>query len=507
MGEIKPLVRTDGVDVGARISALGRLLRPHRVVGKSKRRVGRVGDGGYVCVDDFDGVTGAFSLGIAGEVSWDLEVANLGIPVHQFDHSVNQPPVANPNFHFHRSKIGSSLSEEVETIDSIVKKYSSGGTSNNIIKIDIEGDEWDALCATSERTLRSFGQILCEFHSFSNVNRNEWWERAFVALTRLQKYFAVVHVHANNWAHYLNVGGVPFPDVIEVSFASRKRFKFAESDEIFPTILDFPNKPAVDDYYLGNFVFDEHFSLREAGPSNDNSLAFRAFVDRIRGCKRGLVVASSQRCGTHLLGSYLSNSGVGRPGEHFLPLIDTYREGKPGVTKLRTLLDKISAEAGAAEFGICLMGYFDSVLDIIRQEGTNPRYLIDALKKFPWVWLRRDHFFVAVSHYFALATGAWDASVQHEAPPYDFAEIKKWWWHSLRVERYWQTFFAENNIDPMILWYAEMSPATGKLQDILERAGGDSSKLISTVPPRKMPHEFVKDEYVKRFRSEIGAGH
>ena len=254
MGEIKPLVRTDGADVGARISALGRLLRPYRVVGKSKRRIGRFGDGGYVCVDDFDGVTGAFSLGIAGEVSWDLEVANLGIQVHQFDHSVNQPPVANPNFHFHKSKIGGKISENVETIDSIVKNYAAS-TTNNIIKIDIEGDEWDALCATSEITLRSFGQILCEFHAFSKVNRIEWWERAFIALTRLEKHFAVVHVHANNWAPYLNVGGVPFPEVIEVSFANRAKFSFIESDEIFPTYLDHPNKSGVDDYYLGNFVF------------------------------------------------------------------------------------------------------------------------------------------------------------------------------------------------------------------------------------------------------------
>jgi hypothetical protein len=61
-----------------RVAKLGRLLRPQQARGVKKVRLDASNDCGYVCLDDFDGLEAAPSLGIAAEVSWDAEMAVVG---------------------------------------------------------------------------------------------------------------------------------------------------------------------------------------------------------------------------------------------------------------------------------------------------------------------------------------------------------------------------------------------------------------------------------------------
>ena len=65
----------------------------------------------------------------------------------------------------------------------------------------------------------------------------------------------MIHVHGNNFMPLIAVGNVPFPEVLEVTFANRNRYDFEDSDEIFPTRLDQPNWPGGADLYLGQFKF------------------------------------------------------------------------------------------------------------------------------------------------------------------------------------------------------------------------------------------------------------
>lgn len=44
-------------------------MEPYELVGFEKIRVGRNNDGGYVMVDDFDGIEAAYSIGINDDVS------------------------------------------------------------------------------------------------------------------------------------------------------------------------------------------------------------------------------------------------------------------------------------------------------------------------------------------------------------------------------------------------------------------------------------------------------
>jgi hypothetical protein len=251
-----------------RILKLGSLLAPQQVVGQSKVRLGSKYDGGYVCLDDFDWITTAFSFGVGESDEWDVEVAGKGIVVHQFDHSIDGPPRVHPNCHFYRKRIvpRDDGTSEVETIAHLVEQHDRTRDSSLILKIDIENDEWQVFAETSIDHLVRFSQVICEFHLFSAVTDDVWYQRALHVLEKLNRGFAVVHVHGNNTEPWADLGGVPFPQLLEVTYASRKRYKFEPSHEVFPTGLDAPNDPNNPDMFLGRFVFqcDSSTSLSHA---------------------------------------------------------------------------------------------------------------------------------------------------------------------------------------------------------------------------------------------------
>jgi hypothetical protein len=104
-GEARHGQGVNSVVLQSRMVALGRYLQPRSAVGHAKRRVGHQGDGGYVMLDDLQRPNAAISFGIGQEMTWDLELADLGLDVHQFDHTIDAPPAEHPRVQFHRRKV------------------------------------------------------------------------------------------------------------------------------------------------------------------------------------------------------------------------------------------------------------------------------------------------------------------------------------------------------------------------------------------------------------------
>ena len=238
-----------------RICSIGQLLRPQRALGYRKVRLGGPHDGGYVCLDDFEGVAAALSLGLGDDVSWDSDVANRGLIVHQYDHTVAAPPAEHANFRFHRRKIAAVADDDSETIESALSRNFLTAPASVLLKIDIEHDEWAVFDATADSALDKFSQMTCEFHGFDRVANDDWFATANSVLAKLAGKFAVVHVHANNAEPLLELGNLLFPQLLEVTFASRAKYRFSDTDEVFPTELDSPNLATREDYNLGNFVY------------------------------------------------------------------------------------------------------------------------------------------------------------------------------------------------------------------------------------------------------------
>ncbi|MBN8908954.1 MAG: hypothetical protein J0H99_20555, partial [Rhodospirillales bacterium] len=158
-----------GIETADRVRRVLAQLRPFRLDDPGKIRLGRPHDGGYVMVDDIASNDCAISLGIDGDVSWDLEIAQRGLTVHQFDHTVEAPPTAHPNFVFQKRRVAPDDGADRMSIDTMIGERTASGADRIILKIDIEGDEWACLEAVKASALAHCTQMICEFHHLNRL--------------------------------------------------------------------------------------------------------------------------------------------------------------------------------------------------------------------------------------------------------------------------------------------------------------------------------------------------
>jgi hypothetical protein len=250
----RPIMRVAADDAGPVRDFLA-LLERHSVAKFRKIRVGGDHDGGYVMPDDFTGAAAALSLGVGGDVSWDIAIADRGIRVLQYDDSVDDALVQHQGCTFHRTRIVpvAPAGQSEATIDAIVADLDLSG--DLLLKMDIEGDEWRVFEALDAATIARFRQIVFEFHYLERLDDPAWRLRARGTLEKLCRTHCVLHVRGNNCKSLALFGSGFAPCVVEMTFVGRDAYEIGASTEIFPIELDRPNDPAAPDLFLGSFRF------------------------------------------------------------------------------------------------------------------------------------------------------------------------------------------------------------------------------------------------------------
>lgn len=185
----------------------------------SWRRFGTPGDGGYLLSDDISESDICVSLGIGDNNSFDLDIAKSCSQVLMFDHTIPPPKHLNSNMDFKNIGISALESENFTTIEKIVSKLPEG--SDLILKIDVEGAEWEVLESLTPNTLLRFRQIAAEFHNLHSIHDSKQLKRIVDSLSKISQTHLLANFHVNNWASYELVAGVPFPDVVEVTYLRR----------------------------------------------------------------------------------------------------------------------------------------------------------------------------------------------------------------------------------------------------------------------------------------------
>ena len=185
----------------------------------SWRRFGSIEDGGYLLKDDITKSDICISLGIGDNYSFDLEMARYCDQVLMYDHTISPPHNLSPNMEFNKIGIASVESENFITIERIISNLS---TENDLIlKIDVEGAEWEVLESLTVETLGRFRQIAAEFHNLHSIHGNNHFNQIVKSLSKISQTHLLANFHVNNWASYQLVAGVPFPDVVEVTYVRR----------------------------------------------------------------------------------------------------------------------------------------------------------------------------------------------------------------------------------------------------------------------------------------------
>lgn len=222
-----------------------------RAGGCGKTRIGAPHDGGYVMLDAIAPSCRAVSLGIGGDDRWDLDLAMRGLPVDQYDHTLPQPLSWHVNLRFWPLRITPHPGAGCAVLADLL----ASSARDVLLKIDIEGAEWDVLDTTPSAALARCPQICVEFHGLLALDDSRFGRRANRVFRKLAATHAVTHVHGNNCGRIAEVRGATLPDVLEVTFAARRCFEILPTDERFPGPLDAPNDPARPDIDLGRFAF------------------------------------------------------------------------------------------------------------------------------------------------------------------------------------------------------------------------------------------------------------
>jgi hypothetical protein len=219
-------------------------IQPVRITNCELRRFGEAHDGGYpLCTNLLGRVKAGYSYGISGYDGWGCEVSRrLHIRVHEYDcFDLREPPCPGGDTVFHGECIGTaSVRQDGRSFDTLFNQFARNGDDGTpiVMKIDVEGAEWDTFLLAPDSTLSHIDQLDVEFH---HVDEPKYVE----TIRRLKRFFDVAHVHYNNFS--CDPSLAPFPSwAFEVLLVS-KRIAVTDGSPAASSDVDAPNNASAPD--------------------------------------------------------------------------------------------------------------------------------------------------------------------------------------------------------------------------------------------------------------------
>ena len=224
-------------------------IQPVRLANCRLERFGDLHDGGYLlCANLLTDVTAGYSYGIGGTDQWGCDVSRrLSISVHQFDcFDLRRPMCHGGKTIFHEECVGSSRMNDQKgrVFDTMENQFQRNGDSRKrlVVKMDVEGSEWESFLSAPDELLRGIDQLAVEFHGIDG-------DRFLEVISSLKRHFYVVHLHFNNNRCQ---SASPFPaNTYEMLFVS-KRIGVLDprAKPELPHPLDRPTNPSLPDCQL-----------------------------------------------------------------------------------------------------------------------------------------------------------------------------------------------------------------------------------------------------------------
>jgi hypothetical protein len=221
-------------------------LRPVGLKNCALKRYGSTNDGGYLlCQNLIAGLEGLYSYGIDAEDNFGCQVSTeFRVPAHQYDCFTDRRPTCrsvSPVFHDEcvGPKAETIGGQAFATLSSQIAKNGHAG-KRVLVKVDIEGAEWDSMMAAPDEVLERIDQMPMELH---NAN----WQQSLDVIRKLKRTFYVVSLHFNNQA--CDPAAEPYPSWAFQVLLVNKRLgaldagKPGKAPGDLPDAPDDPNSP------------------------------------------------------------------------------------------------------------------------------------------------------------------------------------------------------------------------------------------------------------------------
>ncbi|MBT3514166.1 MAG: hypothetical protein HOB32_05175 [Nitrospina sp.] len=227
-------------------------LRPCNITHSDRIRIGTPdNDGGYVLLNKrLEGIDVLYSYGVGASSDFENNFCEKYNSIARlYDHTVNKAPIERDFLHFTKEGVGPEKTENCNTIEGHITQNEDSNKSM-ILKMDVEGAEWDVLLQTPSATLELFEQIVIEIHFLHSVHPNydgknllkPVMEKRTAILKKLNSLFYLYHVHAVNWSPLYYIDSFRIPNVLELTLVNKKHFESTgHSETIFPTKFDRPS--------------------------------------------------------------------------------------------------------------------------------------------------------------------------------------------------------------------------------------------------------------------------
>ena len=200
--------------------ALRQELQPVSLKNCTLARVGSAYDGGYLmCPNLIEHLDAAYSYGVGPNDDWGCQMSTeYNVATHQYDcFDPARPICPTGRFVFHEECIASRKElRGPKAFDTLANQIAANGDAGKrlIVKIDVEGAEWDALMATPEPVLDKIDQLVTELHGVND-------ELFLNTVLKLKKQFHVVNLNINNMSCDPDVA--PFPGwAYQVLFVNKR---------------------------------------------------------------------------------------------------------------------------------------------------------------------------------------------------------------------------------------------------------------------------------------------
>ena len=212
-------------------SSIYQILKPKTILGKNKIRIGSNKDGGYVLLNDFENIKFAYSFGINNEISFDKDLADRHIDIFMYDHTIENLPFQNKRFHWKKIGLTEKIGKEnnKKTLRELIEENGHTNEKNMILKIDIEGEEWNVFQDIRTDILNKFKYIIAEFH-FINESKNDYLK----ILKKINTSHQIFHLHCNNGGDLIYFENNIICSALEISFIIKENNKFIETKDFYP---------------------------------------------------------------------------------------------------------------------------------------------------------------------------------------------------------------------------------------------------------------------------------
>ena len=196
------------------------------LVPKRENKLTRIGpdfDAGYIGV--LDPLPKFLISGGAGKnIDFEIALAERGVLIHVFDHTIRTLPKRNSNLFHHKKGLYAKIRDVRNSINlaESVAMVAQKEDEKLWLKLDIEGSEWELLAERIE-VLAKFDQIFIEFHDTYKLSDPKFRTDFTRIFDYLNHNFDLISISSNNWQGVTNFGMSFLPTTFEVTYIKKSK--------------------------------------------------------------------------------------------------------------------------------------------------------------------------------------------------------------------------------------------------------------------------------------------